>query len=784
MKKFLLILTSICTLCALSACGSGATGGTSGGGGGGGGSHTATHFSVTAPANAAAGTAVNFTVTALDASNNVVSTYSGTVHFTSTDSHALLPPNSILTNGTGSFSAALKTAGNQTIVATDASTPSIFGASKFINVTNDQNSLSITSGQPPDGVVGQPYGPFQLLGHCSIVQKCPLYFFKITAGGGTGSYSWTMSAAPGSSIPNGISCCTLTVEHVFPGPIGTSSYFPVIYGTPTAAGSYQVTVTVTDAGTKAQASATYTIVIAGGSAIAAEMAAVQSSVQHHHYKLIDLGTFGGAASYINEGGAEGVFSNAIGDDQGAFTGWADTSTADPSPGWCFNGDCRVSHAFQWQNGAKKDLGALLGGASSATTWMSANGLIAGTSQNGRIDPSLAGGPFSGFPEERAVLWVHGKIVDLGTLPEGGYESGASAVNNSGQVTGWAINTIPEPFAYAQTSAVFFPYEAPDPDQMRAFFWQDGVMRDLGTLGGPDAFPVGINELGQVIGISFTSYTANSANGCNPGLLPNIPTQDPFFWDKDSGMIDLGSFGGTCGNAFGLNNNGQVVGQSNLFGDQATHAFLWDRATGLTDLGTLGGDYSSAFAINGYGTVVGASYLPGDTQLNAVLWGKNGMVDLGALTGDNCAFPFWINASDQVVGHGGTNCQGRGFLSENSGPVVDLNTLVVSSNGFSITDATYINDRGEVIGRGLPVGCSDGDTCGHVYVLIPCDDNHPRIEGCDYSLLDATAAEANPAQESTPSALTSGETKSTPAELMMRLRFMAYRDRRFEVIHPK
>src|SRR5439155_20285732 len=79
----------------------------------------ATHLTVSAPANATAGTAFNFTVTAKDQFNNTATSYAGTVHFTSTDGAATLPANSTLVSGTGSFSATLKTAGNQTITATD-----------------------------------------------------------------------------------------------------------------------------------------------------------------------------------------------------------------------------------------------------------------------------------------------------------------------------------------------------------------------------------------------------------------------------------------------------------------------------------------------------------------------------------------------------------------------------------------------------------------------------------------------------------------------------------------
>ena len=134
MKKSLLVLISISGLCVLSACG--------------GGPPPATHFSVTAPASAAAGTAFNFTVTALDASNRMTTNYSGTAHFTSTDSQAVLPANSMLTNGMGTFSATLKTIGSQTITATGTMTASITGTSTVITVFSPCGM----EGQTCDGV--------------------------------------------------------------------------------------------------------------------------------------------------------------------------------------------------------------------------------------------------------------------------------------------------------------------------------------------------------------------------------------------------------------------------------------------------------------------------------------------------------------------------------------------------------------------------------------------------------------------------------------------------------
>src|SRR5262249_41026009 len=87
----------------------------------------ATHFLVSAPSSATAGSDFSFTVTAQDAFNNTDTGYAGTVSFTSTDGQAVLPGDSTLTNGTGTFSATLKTAGSQTITATDTVDSSITG---------------------------------------------------------------------------------------------------------------------------------------------------------------------------------------------------------------------------------------------------------------------------------------------------------------------------------------------------------------------------------------------------------------------------------------------------------------------------------------------------------------------------------------------------------------------------------------------------------------------------------------------------------------------------------
>jgi len=118
----------------------------------------ATHFNVTgAPANIIAGNAFSITVTAKDSFNNTATGYAGTVRFTSGDPQAVLPGNSSLASGVGTFpSVTLKTAGPRTVIATDTVTGSITGASSVINVSNAAASkYSMTS--PPTATVGAPF---------------------------------------------------------------------------------------------------------------------------------------------------------------------------------------------------------------------------------------------------------------------------------------------------------------------------------------------------------------------------------------------------------------------------------------------------------------------------------------------------------------------------------------------------------------------------------------------------------------------------------------------------
>ena len=82
------------------------------------------------------------------------------------------------------------------------------------------------------------------------------------------------------------------------------------------------------------------------------------------------------------------------------------------------------------------------------------------------------------------------------------------------------------------------------------------------------------------------------------------------------MISLGTFGGSQSWAYGLNDQGYVVGSADEPGG-TYHAFVWN-GTEMVDLGTLGGYYSSAYAINDQGIIVGFA-LDAFGQTHAVEW---------------------------------------------------------------------------------------------------------------------------------------------------------------------
>ncbi len=450
--------------------------------------------------------------------------------------------------------------------------------------------------------------------------------------------------------------------------------------------------------------------------------------QYHHYQIVDPGTFGGPQSwtFTPEWARAGFLNN-----QGTFAASADTSAIDPTCSWS-PADCYATDGFQLQSGVTTNLGVLPGGIGSQVNWISANGLMAGIADNGQPDPLNPA-----LPQIHGVLWDHGQMTDLGTLPGGADDLWANAVNSRGEVAGQGYNTIPDAYSFNG-----YGY------QSRAVYWNKGAMQDLGTLGtGTDAVALLINERGQVLGVSYVDSTPSAF--CSGVQIGFNFTTGSFIWDKKNGMQDIGTLGGTCTVAYDLNNRGQVVGQSSQIGDPTNVGFVWDRATGIKQLPTGANLYGGAFAINDEGKIVGEGDGP-DGQPSALLWekkaGKWQATYLGSLHSGDCAFGSSMNSSGQVVGLSGPNgCTTvLPFLWEDGGPMVDLNTLVPPNSGIQLQEALQINNSGEIAGNGV-----DANGNNHAVLLIPCDENHPDVQGCDYSTVDASTAAQSAAPRSIP-----------------------------------
>ncbi|MEI7908792.1 MAG: choice-of-anchor Q domain-containing protein [Verrucomicrobiota bacterium] len=117
------------------------------------------HFAISAPSAATAGAPVTVTVTAQDIANATVPDYTGTVHFTSSDGSAVLPANSTLTSGVGTFAVTLKTSGSQTVAVNDASIVTLTGTSGPIIVgAAAADHLAFTQ-QPTNATAGASISP-------------------------------------------------------------------------------------------------------------------------------------------------------------------------------------------------------------------------------------------------------------------------------------------------------------------------------------------------------------------------------------------------------------------------------------------------------------------------------------------------------------------------------------------------------------------------------------------------------------------------------------------------
>jgi len=302
-------------------------------------------------------------------------------------------------------------------------------------------------------------------------------------------------------------------------------------------------------------------------------------------------------------------------------------------------------ATLWVNGTAIPLGTLSGGPNSAVAWpvKSNNGVIVGISELPDLDPLgefFSCWPFLGTGNPtglkcKGFRWQNGQMTALEPFP-GGFSSYATAVNNKGQVVGWAENGVHDPTCNTSFQTL----------QFRAAIWQpDGTMQELPPLPGDStSAATAINDLGQVVGISGDCFIAVGFSSARHAVL----------WQNGVPM-DLGNIGGDAWNTpTEIRNDGTIIGFANTAPGLAKSfvGFIWTPSSGMKSLGTLPGDLrSEALGINDKGQIVGLSK-GGPYGIRAVLWQNGKLFDINQLTVSGSPFLLFgndIDSQGRVVG---------------------------------------------------------------------------------------------------------------------------------------
>jgi alpha-tubulin suppressor-like RCC1 family protein len=203
---------------------------------------TATHFTVSTANPYVAGVGHTVTVTALDAYGNTATGYLGTIHFTSTDSKAVLPADYTFVagdKGVHAFSGglSLKTAGSRSVTATDTVTASITGSQTVTVTPGAATHLSVSTANPY--VAG--------VGHTVTVSALDAY--GNTATGYRGTIHFTSSDTKAVLPANYTFVAADNGVHAFSGGLslktaGSRSVTATDTGSASISGSTTVTVTV------------------------------------------------------------------------------------------------------------------------------------------------------------------------------------------------------------------------------------------------------------------------------------------------------------------------------------------------------------------------------------------------------------------------------------------------------------------------------------------------------------------------------------------------------------
>jgi probable HAF family extracellular repeat protein len=148
---------------------------------------------------------------------------------------------------------------------------------------------------------------------------------------------------------------------------------------------------------------------------------------------------------------------------------------------------------------------------------------------------------TGDVSQHATLWNGTAKTDLGAA--GGLYSVANAINDAGNVVGYSLNTN---------------------GNEHAILWSGTTSTILGTLGGTESGAFAINNTGQVVGY------ASTGNGAFHATLWTGTTATDLNSFLDASSV---SAGWVVIRAYGVNDNGWIVGDANNTITGETHGFL-------------------------------------------------------------------------------------------------------------------------------------------------------------------------------------------------------------------
>jgi probable HAF family extracellular repeat protein len=279
------------------------------------------------------------------------------------------------------------------------------------------------------------------------------------------------------------------------------------------------------------------------------------------------------------------------------------------------------------DGLNIDLGTL--GKPDGNSWINWGGInergeAVGMSETAVPDPD--GEDLCGFGTQLTCvpfLWRDGHMSALPTV--GGNNGQASAINNRGEVAGYAETAV--------TDSGCPPYKITS-----AVLWEKGKAIALPTVGGDaDGIAFGINDQGQTVGYSGSCLAATHA----------------IMWKNNTAFV-LQDLGGTRSNiAFVINNQGQIAGKVRSADDTHYVAALWQPDGTLTTHEPLPGDLDAfATGINNRGQVVGNDYDSSFNWSHGFIWQNGVMTDLNTL----------IPADSNLLVISASNINDRGQIS--------------------------------------------------------------------------------------------------------------------------